>query len=181
MGLFEFNWLNTIDLPITEPAGIVVDRDGFIYVGSSGFSRIGKYTASGNFLYSWYVDALGGPFSMRLAKDDFLEACPAKRHIDQWSTALQRYDLGGRRVFFKEFVQCEYHKFGGSLELHDGDRFYTDNEFFYPSVMRVTAEGSRTPVIKPSIYFLTLMHPLVWFVLIVLSASFGALLKRSKG
>lgn len=61
---FRPSWTAYIEFPNADANAWVRDRSGHIYVGSGAFGRIQKYAADGRFERGWFVDVMGGTYSL---------------------------------------------------------------------------------------------------------------------
>jgi len=74
MGVIEYKG----ELPLGDIKGIVVDADGFVYVGLGFYGKVQVYDSSGVFVRNWNANSSAGSFNIGITATEKIEISTAR-------------------------------------------------------------------------------------------------------
>jgi len=144
---FDFRNLDSFELPLGCLEGIAVDSEGNIYCGLQFYSRVQVYDAEGKFIYGKFINSAGGPFRIRINKNDQLEVATAG------NDKLYIFGKDGTLVHELSDVGHYFHDFGETGETRFYDKRHNTNYFRRPSflgsyIAKMDLSGEKKVIIK---------------------------------
>jgi hypothetical protein len=168
MHLLPNDWLARIELPNAALEGVAPDREGDVFIASTVFSRIQKYSRDGVFERGWFVGSGGSVLALRFEAPATIKVCGARmKHVEL-------FDTDGRRQAQISREPCNYAEF--RRQPPGAHRLRTE---LSPSVVVDDENGSIRFTVAPSLLMFLLWHPFVpWVVLVVTMIWVKALQRR---
>lgn len=157
------NVKSKLELPLSNPKGIVVDNSQRIYVGIPFYSRVQIYNKYGDFLGSLSFDSGGGGnFRIALDNNDNLIIATLRNEM------LYIYGKNGQLI--SKYKNKEtYYKIEQKNDIEfvdkNNDRFEIRNSLLlYPRIIKVSPEGKYNKIVSPTFFSWFLMEPLPCWV-----------------
>lgn len=155
-----------------------MDDNGFIYAGSSYFSRVSVYTPVGEFVRAWPVGKNDVPVTL-VFKQIPRKICHGDGNVETSPTP------GKAMPSFTGEIKCYPLRLFTKNRVHDAKSIKIVNPEAFPTIVRVENDGSETVLARPPIYFLTIVHPVYGFgvaalgfpIFIVMIVIFGLVAK----
>lgn len=171
--VFSFNR----EVPLSGVNGLLVDKDGKVYLALTSYGKVQVYGGDGRFLYNWPVDASGGTFQMQFDEQENIIISTSRRN------KLIRYNKQGKRL-----SESTYEK-QSPMSIEDPFLFERNPgevykvEGLFPKVVRHSKE--KEVIVDQSLFLKGLKSPLpVWLyfaVGLIIQLYLKKGLRRSRG
>jgi len=165
-----------IELPNTEPHGIVLDGNGNIYCGSKGYGRIQKYNPDGKFLRGfdthggfWRGTDFGFYFNDK-GNLCILVSGLARSHRDSFYR-LTVYDSKGNVLKTEKYTKPGtdyFYPFKNQVADSAGN-IYVFKGFLFPRVVKQTLGGDRAVIISTPVWLWFFQAPFPAFAFFFVS------------
>jgi uncharacterized protein YneF (UPF0154 family) len=162
MRLIEFK----NEIPLGDIEGILVSKDGRIFLGLQFYGKIQSYDNQGNYIMNWDVTNSGGVFRMDI-KNDTITVATAR------GDNLIKYDLVGNKLS-QQNISNIYSKFKDSNQFTDNltSSTYKINNGLFPNITR-QKDGKCEKIITMSLLQKIFKGPMPAWLLAV----FGMILR----
>lgn len=158
--LLNYAWL---ELPNSQPQGLYVDEQGYIYCGSNFYERIQMYDKHAKFIRAFDTDVgkgRGSHFTFEINNDQLhITVHGARLDIDRKLV----YALDGDLLEKIDIESARYADYNVINEAYDSmGNHYIFKGFLWPRVIKTT-DGNKMIMIRTPIYFWPFQAPLPAF------------------
>ncbi|NME71270.1 hypothetical protein [Flammeovirga aprica] len=170
---FSFNG----EVPLSDVQDIIVDQDGFIYLGTQFYGMILCYNKEGEFINSWNVGANNAAFKMLISDDQ-------KIHVVTISNNKRAIFSRTGTLLSQEVIPYIYidSERAGKSAFFMRNRFVINESIFNTKIIRISELNSDKVIINQNIFYLILKAPfpaiLFVFIGVIINISLTILERR---